>query len=183
MRDVALVVGHHPDASGAALTLAGRSVHEHELWKEFARELGLTLEAKGLTGTVVHRPHEEPGQALADRINATGADVALSLHFNAATPGASGTEMLHWPGSPGGARLAWHLHKQVTGALGTPARGTKERADLPVLKLTEMPTVVCEPAFGSDDADSWALLTRQAELMKAYRDALLHYFTETNGRL
>jgi N-acetylmuramoyl-L-alanine amidase len=178
MSDVALVVGHHPNAPGAALTLGGHSLHEHDLWIGFARELGLTLEAEGITPSVVQRPNKKPDQALADRVNATEADAAIELHFNAASSEASGTEMLHWTNSTRGARLAWHLQKHATASLGLPSRGRKGRRGFPFLQRTAMPAVICEPAFGSTPGDAWALLTRQAGLMKAYRDALSAFLTE-----
>jgi N-acetylmuramoyl-L-alanine amidase len=178
MSDVALVVGHHPNAPGAALALGGHSLHEHDLWTGFARELALTLEAEGLTSSVIERPNEQPDQALADRVNDTEADAAIELHFNAASGKASGTEMLHWTNSTRGARLAWHLQKHATAALGLPSRGRKGRREFPFLQLTAMPAVICEPAFGSTPGDAWALLTRQPGLMKAYRDALLGYLHE-----
>lgn len=175
MSDIAVVVGHHPDAPGAALELGSRTIHEHTLWKPFARELTLTLEAEGINATVVHRPHEAPDQALAHRVNATGAAAAIELHFNAYAGSAEGTEMLHWPSSAEGERLATLLQKHVTSALGTEPRRVVGKRQFPFLRLTEMPAVICEPAFGTNPEDAWALLTRQPALLQAYRQALSDY--------
>lgn len=172
MADVAVVIGHHPGAPGATLDLCGHTVSEYDLWEPFGRELAVSLHADQIAAEVVHRPSPSPGQDLADRVNATGATCAIELHFNAAEDvSAQGTEMIHWPGSKG-RLLARRLKKKTIGALATRDRGVQARGDLAFLRLTEMPAVICEPAFGTNEDDAWKLLTRQAALMRAYREAL-----------
>jgi len=176
MADVAIVIGHHPDEPGATLELAGESVTEWELWKDFGRELALTLWQKGIATEVVRRPNPKPDRALGNRVNQTGADVAIELHFNAArTEEARGTKMLHWPGSEGGKRLALILQRTTLDQLGLPNRGTEGRDDLAFLRHTSMPSVIVEPAFGSNQGDGFRLLSRLPELMQAYRTGLIEY--------
>lgn len=178
MSDVALVIGHHPEAPGAALRLGAHAMQEYELWSMVARELARTLEAEGVDTAVVERPNPQPDQALAERVNATGAEVAVELHFNAAaTPEASGTEMLHWPGSHEGEKLAARLQRHTLEALKLNGRGLKARGDLPFLELTEMQAVIAEPAFGSNSGDAWTLLSRLPDLMRAYRSALIKHLS------
>jgi N-acetylmuramoyl-L-alanine amidase len=175
MSDVAIVVGHHPNAPGATLDLAGYSISEYELWKPFARELASTLAANDVDAAVVERPNVDPDAALAERVNATEVKAAIELHFNDASREAHGTEMFHWPTSDGGRRLATLLQQRVTDELGTTWRRVEGKDEYPFLRLTEMPAVICEPAFGSHSQDAWTLLTGQVNLLRAYRNALSEY--------
>ena len=43
MPDVAIVVGHHPAAKGAALTGGERQIQEYDLWRPFADVLWAKL--------------------------------------------------------------------------------------------------------------------------------------------
>jgi len=181
MADIAVVIGHHQDAQGATLELSGESVTEWELWKDFGRELALTLWQKGVATEVVRRPNTKPDRALGNRVNQTGAEVAIELHFNAAANEARGTLMLHWPGSEGGKRLAQILQRTTLDQLGLPDRGTEGRGDLGFLRHTSMPSVIVEPAFGSNHADGFKLLSRLPELMQAYRSGLLQFMDEVDG--
>lgn len=177
MVDVAVVIGHHPDAPGAPLTLGGHTIHEYPLWKPFARELALTLLQEGVTPKVVERPNEDPDEALAHRVNKTGADAAVELHFNASrNEAASGCDMLHYPGSEGGKRLASELESRVVEALGVPARH-RDTVDYPFTSLTEMPAVICEPAFGSNDGEAFKLMSSLPDLMRAYRDGIAAFLS------
>jgi len=173
--DLALVIGHHPEAPGAPLELAGHRVTEYEVWSQFARELALTLVQRDVQTDVVERPNRHPDQALADRVNNTGATVAVELHFNAAAGSATGTEMLYYPGSSAGESLAQHLQAETVKALGLEDRGVRSRGDLLFLKKTVMPAVVAEPFFGSEDTDAFTGLWRLPDLMQAYRTALLQH--------
>lgn len=183
MADVAIVIGHHPDAPGAVLGLAGRRVTEHALWSPFARELAYSLQGHGIEAVVVRRPNANPDEALLKRINATRAKCAIELHFNAyAEEGAHGTEMLHWHRSVAGRDLAELLCDRAVHALRTRRRGL-----VPVqagdrghtfLQGTTMPAVICEPSFGTNTSDAWKLLTGQARLMTAYRHALMEWLSK-----
>ena len=178
MADVAIVIGHHPQAQGAELQVGDRTVTEFDLWTPFAHQLHVTLGARGVSSEVIQRPNPEPDAELAQKVNATQADAAIELHFNAHSGGAHGSEMLHFKGSEEGARLATLLQMDTLGALDTLDRGVKAKTGFPFLRLTEMPAVICEPAFGSNERDAWRLLTRQCDLLCAYRSALVDFLQE-----
>lgn len=181
MADIAIVIGHHPDAPGAALTIGDGQVHEHPLWVPFAGELAESLEPS-LSAAVVERPNPEPDAALARRVNETGAACAIELHFNAAeSTAAQGTEMLHYEGSRGGHQLAELLQHHTLEALGTKHRGTKGRSQYPFLAQTEMSAVICEPAFGSNEGDAFRLLRGLPALMAAYRRAVTTFLQNRSG--
>jgi len=180
MPTVAVVIGHHPDAPGAALRLGEHTLHEYSFWRPFGRELVRSLQTVDIGAHLVERPNPDPDQELADRINATGADAAIELHFNSyKNVDVEGTEMLHYTGSEGGEQLAVALLDKTTGAIGTVSRGLRPKQGWPFLTLTEMPAVICEPAYGSNTGDAWKLMRKQMELLGAYRSALEAYFAGT----
>lgn len=98
--------------------------------------------------------------ALADRAAmADDAELFVSIHCNAAeSREANGTEVLIYPGSAEGHWLAEILLPRLTKTLGTVNRGIKERPDLAVLRLTNCPAVVVEPAFLSHPGEEAMLL-------------------------
>lgn len=172
MSDVAIVIGHHPDAPGAAMKVGGGVVHEYDLWAPFAEVLAKNV---NVDAEVVERPNKLPDEDLALKVNDTGADAAIELHFNASSEKtASGTEMLYYPGSEGGRDLAKMLHKHTLGALGLPDRGLK-RKKFAFLEMTTMPAVIAEPAFATCDEDAKALVTGLPDLIGAYSTALEYF--------
>jgi N-acetylmuramoyl-L-alanine amidase len=79
------------------------------------------------------------------------ADALISIHANASVfRDANGTETLYYPGSIMGRRLAECIQAQVVQELGTADRGTKERPDLAVLRLSNCPAALVEVAFLSN---------------------------------
>ncbi len=85
----------------------------------------------------------------ADMANEWGADLFLSIHCNASTPAAHGTETFSFPGSEAGARIAREVQARLTDVLHTEDRGVKE-ANFAVLRLTAMPAVMVELGFLSN---------------------------------
>jgi len=175
MSDVAIAIGHHPDEPGATLTVGTHTVTEYALWGPFAYELGRTLAAVGVDAKIIERP-EPPPSSVVPRINETGADAAIELHFNAAGDRrAAGAEMLHYDTSEGGEQLAKALLRNTVDALGVSSRGLMPVRQYPVLRDTTMPAVICEPFFGSHPGDVERALPRLPSLMRAYRDALIEH--------
>jgi len=173
--DVAIVIGHHPDAPGATLTVGTHTVSEYTLWRPFAYELERTLAAVDVSAEVLERPDPDPSSVV-PRANETNADAALELHFNAAGDSrAAGAEMLHYETSDGGQRLAKALLRNTVDAIGVPRRGLLPAKEYPVLRDTTMPAVICEPFFGSHPGDVERALPRLPSLMRAYRDALTEF--------
>ncbi|MDR1305538.1 MAG: N-acetylmuramoyl-L-alanine amidase [Verrucomicrobiales bacterium] len=169
MKTIALIIGHEPNAQGA-VDVSGVSeyVYNKALVEKIARRLD---HAKPL---VVYREH---GYArLPDDVNATGADLAVECHFNAADGRASGTEVLYWHKSARGQAAAALLQKHLVAALGLPDRGPKPRtaADRggPLLRGTAMPCLIAEPFFGDNPLDWRRAVVREQELINAYAAAI-----------
>lgn len=103
---------------------------------------------------------------VADQLADRGADVAVELHFNAASsPAARGHEWLYWHSSKAGQRLAECLDHEMRLQLPPhliPARGIKPVDNFgrgsEFVRRTHCPAVICEPFFGSNEGD-WKLAT------------------------
>lgn len=93
--------------------------------------------------------------------NQWGADLFLSIHTNSFSgPTAHGTEVWHYPDSPGGIRLARSVQGAITRSLHTADRGIKP-ALFTVLATTDCPAVLVETAFLSNAVDRVLLTTPQ----------------------
>ena len=183
MPDVAIVVGHHPAAKGAALAVGDKQIQEYDFWLPFAIALMGHPFLLDITSTVVRRPNPKPDADLMRAVNDTGARCAIELHFNGFTdPRAQGSEMLHWHTSEQGRLLADLMQQYTVRALSVHDRGLRgvERGrGAAFLRGTRMPAVICEPAFGTNPDDAWKLLTRQMQLVEAYAGAIADFLSET----
>jgi len=179
MTDIAIVIGHHPDAPGATIRCGPHQWHEYDFWKPWANVLFGVLTGEGFDVSVIERPNPDPDHALAERINATGARCAIELHFNGFRDRAvHGTEMLYWNESWSGRNLADLLQDRVTDCLGTRNRGAKPIHDgYPFLRLSTMPAVICEPGYGTNPQDANRLVRKQDLLLDAYRSAIVDFLT------
>lgn len=92
--------------------------------------------------------------------NDWGADIFISIHCNAASGTARGTETECYSRMSNGGNLAQCIQDQIVSALGTVDRGVKEMPGLIVLRHTDMPAVLVETAFIDNDDDA-ALLTEK----------------------
>ena len=111
--------------------------------------------------------------------NDWGADVFVSLHCNADSGCARGTETLIYANDSGSSpQLAACIQSQIVQRLGTVDRGLKERPNLIVLKDTTMPAVLVETAF-IDNEDDAALLTNNAD---DFALAIARGITDFEGR-
>ena len=183
MPDVAIVVGHHPAAKGAALTVGDKQIQEYDFWEPFAYALRRCLYWSGIKGHIVYRPNPKPDDFLMRIVNDTGAKLAIELHFNGfSDPRAQGSEMLYWHASDKGRLLADLLQQYTVRTLRVHDRGLKpvqRGRGAAFLRGTRMPAVICEPAFGTNYGDAWKLLTRQMQLVEAYAGAIADFLSET----
>lgn len=81
--------------------------------------------------------------------NNEGADLFVSIHLNAASESAHGTETFSAPGSYGGAALAACIQGQLVACLGLTDRGIKT-ANYSVLVNTDMTAALTEVCFISN---------------------------------
>ena len=86
--------------------------------------------------------------------NSWGADIFISLHTNASeNPNASGTEVLVYRTAGRAYRLAEDVLRELTNITGLRNRGVIARPGLYVLRRTNMPAILVEMGFISNEND------------------------------
>lgn len=106
------------------------------------------------------------------------ADIFVSLHCNAATPTAKGTEVLVYSRWTPADTLASRILHQIVDSMGTLSRGVKARPNLVVLNSTHMPAVLVEMGFISNADDCRMLINQQDELARAIARGITDYVAE-----
>lgn len=85
----------------------------------------------------------------ANKANASGAELAVSIHLNAG--GGTGTEVYYYPGSYSGSNYASAVSSKVSSVLGLRNRGAKSSSSLYWLRSTSMTAILVEVCF----VDTW----------------------------
>ncbi len=115
-------------------------------------------------------------QAICDDANAFDADLFVSIHCNAATStSAQGTETFCYYGAGKGNKLAQTIQKQLVSSLDVTDRGVKE-AGFYVLAHTNMPSVLVETAFITNEHDAKLLTDYEDEFARAIARGITDYF-------
>lgn len=112
--------------------------------------------------------------AVCSEANEKEADVFVSLHFNAFTMRATGTETLV-SGTPDSLLLGHCIQSNIRAVLCLPDRGLKERPGLFVLRRTAMPAVLAEVCFIDNDYDIKRYLGRAEEVASAIATGIIQY--------
>lgn len=102
----------------------------------------------------------------------------VSVHFNAVNnPSAHGAEVLYFSSSAKGKKLANILQDKFLDYLLVRDRGIKTRNDLTVLRRTEMPAVLVEPLFLTNERDAQILKSDRGrkKIVKALEDGIRDY--------
>lgn len=86
------------------------------------------------------------------RANASGAELGISIHFNAG--GGTGVEVLYFTGDSAGRAYAEKVSATLASTLGLPNRGAKPRSDLYWLNNTNMTAILVEVCFVDSQADT-----------------------------
>ena len=122
---------------------------------------------------------------LAHTLQADGVDMAVELHFNAATESASGCEMLYYHRSASGKKLASHLQREVLSEYSTKNRGIKPLKRFArggaFLVKTKCPAVICEPFFGTNSRDWEIFSSTRTVLANAYARAIKNFLSEVSA--
>jgi N-acetylmuramoyl-L-alanine amidase len=112
----------------------------------------------------------------ASQVKDIHASLAVELHFNSASPSATGHEWLYWHSSVGGRKLAQVFHDSFAKDFpDIKSRGLKPLAagsrGSEFVRLTHCPAIITEPFFGSNETDCFQITpTRVAE---SYSKAIL----------
>ena len=114
---------------------------------------------------------------ICDAANYFDADIFVSIHCNASTGNAHGTETFCYYDSIKGKRLAECIHQQIVKSLPLTNRGTKE-AGFYVLAYSGMPAVLVETAFIDHEGDAKLLRNRQDDFARAIARGVTDYFAK-----
>ena len=107
--------------------------------------------------------------------NKCGYDLTISIHCNSFNSSSCGHEVLYYPTSTKGKKLAQSIQTSMVKTVGLRDRGVKPRTDLCVLKRTKSPAVIVETAFISNPNEA-KILKNQADLFaKAIADGVKNY--------
>ena len=162
---IALDFGHGGKDPGAVDEKGDDTIYPDKFYTEeskLVRHIGLKLSAKLDENHEIYlvRPNEDYVN-LEDRTelaNADEVDIFISLHANAsANRKANGIETLHYPGSEEGIRLASKVQRRVIERSKATNRGIKPREDLFVLKGTNMPSILFEIGFITNNQEEQKL--------------------------
>ena len=119
--------------------------------------------------------YDGEGPCVCETANEWPADIFVSIHCNAASGDARGTEVEIYPGSDASSKLGQCIQSQIVSSLGTVDRGLKERPGLIVLKHTDMPAVLVETAFIDNDDDAQLLANNQDDFARAIARGITDY--------
>jgi len=184
---VCLIVGHRESAQGA---VAVDGTTEWAWARQHARKIALHLRAARAVPVIIERDDRSDGyRRLPGKVNDTGADCALSLHFNSfSNPAATGAEVLYWHRSGRGRALAVELDKadDVLGLRDRGQSGLKACDDddrgAYILRETAMPCALVEPGFGSNEGD-WQAITERGDALAEEQAGAVVRWLRAEGRL
>jgi N-acetylmuramoyl-L-alanine amidase len=154
-------------------------IKEKDLNLDIAKKLQTLLKAEGITTYMTRNNDSYVGlydrSALANRVNA---DILISIHNNAYTPGTTGTMTLYYPyafKNISNRNLASIMQKEVSGYLGSRNVGTIVRADLAVLRTSKVPTALVEVGYMSnkDELKNLASNSYRQKAAEAIRNGIL----------
>jgi len=154
---IAICVGHsRPNDSGAA-SVTG--VTEWDYNSELADMIGDRLSSPyKIYSTYCGSNYWSAMRWLAKKLKKDKVDAAIELHFNAATPKATGHEWLYWNTSQNGRLFARALRDSFEDCFPQlRSRGIKPKQKgsrgAGFLRLTHCPAVIAEPFFGTNNED------------------------------
>jgi N-acetylmuramoyl-L-alanine amidase len=165
--------GHGGSDPGAIVD----DISEKDIALDVSLKLQSALEDEGAT-VVMSRTEDsyiEVGER-ADMANTSGADLFISVHANAFTSSSvNGSEVFYssQTHADNSRQLAQAIQSQLVNGLNRADRGVVDR-NLTVITELDMPGILIEPGFMSNDSDLDMLLNQQDELVahivKGFKD-------------
>ena len=182
MAKVFINPGHHPGVDPGAGN-GSYNVNEADIARDIGALVADYLRAAGCEVKVLQSNNlagedsEYPN--VCANANNWPAEIFVSLHCNsAASSAAKGTEVLVYSRWSKADKLANCILHQVVDSLGTVDRGVKARTGLVVLNSTNMPAVLVELAFISNDADCRLLMMHKDDFARAVARGITDYLSE-----
>lgn len=165
--------GHAPGIDPGAVNYE-YDVEEATIALEVARHVQDYLERAGVK--VVGFVQDDDLGLVVDAANESKADLFVSIHCNAySKPEPQGTEVLVYETGGRSELLAEYIQFQIISSLGTVDRGVKERPRLYVLNSTNMPAVLVELAFITNEDDVQLLIDNKEDFAAAIARGITDY--------
>lgn len=115
---------------------------------------------------------------ICNKENASGADVFISIHCNAAESiQAQGTETYHYYNAVAGKKLATTIYNQIVNNIDIIDRGVRE-ANFAVIKNTHAPACLVETAFITNAYDANLLRNNYDDIAKCIARGISDYFVK-----
>ncbi len=184
-KSIGICVGHSRDGDQGASSV-GKVTEWYYNWS-VARHFRDKLEEYGLKSIIIDKyegkTYTSAIKWLARELKTRDIDLAVELHFNAASPNASGSEVLYWHNSKKGKRLAGCIQQAILEAFpDSKDRGSKGKEKGArgsfFLRVTHCPAVLVEPFFGSSVKDWETFKSSQQQLGYAYADAVNNFLSD-----
>ncbi len=163
---IALCVGHSRQGDSGAASVDGTTEWDYncDLAERIASK---TRQDVRIYNTYGGKSYASSMRWLARKLKTDGVSFAVELHFNAASPSATGHEWLYWHSSEKGRLLARALRDSMEDSFPLfTSRGIKGRKKgsrgAAFLRYTHCPAVIAEPFFGTNSED-WDLATRHKD--------------------
>lgn len=156
-------------------------VSEAKIVKNIGRKVADYLDAAGCHCRVLQSDNlcgESPEYPNVCESANSWADLFISLHCNAASSAARGTETFVFRRGGEADSLARCIQTQIVDNLGTVDRGVKENPRLIVLKHTATPAVLVELAFISNNDDCQMLIDKQDKFARAIARGVTDYLSQ-----
>ena len=167
----------NPGHGGSDCGAVGNGLKERDVALKIGKRVESYLQAVGYD---VKLFQYDGLQEICDAANAYGADLFVSIHCNAATGTARGTETFYYEYSTAGKKLAACIQRQIVTSIGTYDRGLKTKIsggyDSYVTKYTDMPAVLVETAFIDNPDDAKLLVEREDDFARAIARGITDYF-------
>lgn len=165
---LAIIVGHEARAQGAQ-AVAPLSMSEYSYNTLVAEDMEVYAKDVGLEAKIFYRDgigRDGVGKAASKWCAGAPRSRCIELHFNAATPKATGTETLYDTREAGNKRFAETVQKLMVDLFRSSDRGAKEidsgRGSENLRAVTAVGCLV-EPLFGSNTKDAEKLLTKRTQ--------------------
>lgn len=174
--------GHHPGVDPGAGN-GSYNVNEADIVRDIGALVADYLTAAGCEVKVLQSNNlageDRQYSNVCANANNWPADIFVSLHCNSAqASSAKGTEVLVYSRWSKAEKLANCILHQIVYSLDTVNRGVKERPGLVVLNSTNMPAVLVELAFISNDADCRLLMLHKDDFARAVACGITDYLAE-----
>lgn len=176
-REIVLDAGHGGQEPGAMRA----GIYEKNITIDVVQRIKSDLQQAGIN-VVMTREGDET-VSLKQRTIITNTEIPdafVSIHINSSeSPSARGLETYYY--TPQSKELAQIVHSKLVSSINSPDRGIKT-ARFYVIRNTEVPAILAEIGYISNDAERCSLLTdeRKDETARAIADGILNYLKSKN---